>query len=83
MIILSGLPQFIISFLLACTELDTKWERYLLTVAYFFSYIPQVLTFHLYVQTSTFFLTEFYSTSLGKKFKQVMNIKVKKKTILK
>lgn len=56
MIILSALAELIISFSLACTELDTKWERYLLITAYFFSYTPQILTFHLYVQPSTFFV---------------------------
>jgi hypothetical protein len=82
MIILSALPQFIISFSLACTELDTKWVRYLLITAYFLSYIPQVLTFHLYVQSSTFFLTEFYLTNMGVILKRVMQhnkpIKAKK-----
>lgn len=75
MIILSALPQFIISFSLACTELDTRWERYLLTIAFFLCYIPQILTFHLYVQSSTYFLGEFYSTRMGQILKQIMNIK--------
>lgn len=74
MIILSALPQFIISFSLACTDLDTRWERYLLIIAFFFSYTPQILTFHLYVQPSTFFLTEFYSTNMGSSLKERMKI---------
>jgi len=83
MIILSALPQLIISFSLACTELDTKWERYLLITAYFFSYSPQMLTFHLYVAPSTFFLTEFYLTNIGAKLKQKMNIKHQQKLNIK
>jgi hypothetical protein len=73
MIIRSALPQFIISFSLACTQFNTKWIRYLLIIAYFLSYIPQVLTFHLYVQPSTFFLMEFYSTKTGRLFKRIMH----------
>jgi len=79
MIILSALPQLIISFLLACTDFDIRWERYLLIIAYFFSYTPQILTFHLYVQPSTFFLNEFYSTNMGATLKKTMNVKVRKK----
>jgi len=82
MIILSALPQLIISFLLACTDFDIRWERYLLIIAYFFSYTPQILTFHLYVQPSTFFLHEFYSTNMGATFKKTMNVKVRKKAIV-
>ena len=72
-IIISALPQFIISFSLACTELDTKWQRYMLTAAYFLSYAPYIMTFHLYVQSSTFFSNEFYSTNMGKILKQQLN----------
>jgi len=80
MIILSALPQLIISFLLACTDFDIRWERYLLIIAYFFSYTPQILTFHLYVQPSTFFLNEFYSTNMGATLKKTMNVKIRKKS---
>ncbi len=83
MIILSALPQLIISFLLACTDLDIRWERYLLIIAYFFSYTPQILTFHLYVQPSTFFLDEFYLTKVGATLKQKMKIKARKKASFK
>ncbi len=78
MIISSALPQLIISFSLACTDLDIKWERYLLILGYFFSYTPQILTFHLYVQPSTFFMTEFYSTNVGLTLKRRMNVKSNK-----
>ncbi|CAF5115330.1 unnamed protein product, partial [Rotaria sp. Silwood1] len=45
-IILSALPQFIISFSLACTEfLDIPWQRYLVITAYFLSYLPQMTNY--------------------------------------
>jgi hypothetical protein len=65
-IIASALPQFIISFNFACTELNIAWQRYVLTTAYFLSYFPQILTFLLYVQPSTFYKSEFQLTQIGK-----------------
>lgn len=41
-IIISALPQLIVSFNFACTELNIAWQRYVLTVAYFLSYLPQI-----------------------------------------
>jgi hypothetical protein len=68
-IIASALPQLIISFYFACKELDIPWQRYILTVAYFLSYLPQTLTFLLYIQPSTFFKSEFHLTRIGKLLK--------------
>jgi hypothetical protein len=68
-IVLSGSPQFIISFSLACTELSIAWQRYTLTVAYFLSFLPQVLSYYLFIAPSTFYKDEFFLTSIGKKFK--------------
>jgi hypothetical protein len=68
-IIASALPQLIISFNLACTELHIPWQRYLLIVAYFLSYLPQILTFVLYIQPSTFYKSEFQLTRIGKLLK--------------
>jgi hypothetical protein len=65
-IIASALPQFIISFNFACTEPNIAWQRYILTVAYFLSYLPQILTFLLYVLPSTFYKSEFQLTRIGK-----------------
>jgi hypothetical protein len=65
-IIASALPQLIISFNFACKELHNPWQRYILTVAYFLSYLPQTLTFLLYIQPSTFFKSEFHVTLIGK-----------------
>lgn len=65
-IIVSALPQFIISFSFACTEMNSDWQRYALTTAYFVSYIPQILTFFLYIQPSTFYKSEFQLTRISK-----------------
>lgn len=64
-IILSALPQTILTFSLACTEL-TLWQRHMFIVAYLLSCTPQVLGFILYVLPSTIYKQEFSKTSLAK-----------------
>ncbi len=70
-IILSALPQTILTFSLACMELS-DWQRHALLVAYLFSYAPQILGFILYVLPSTNYKKEFSETLLGKRFSQWM-----------
>lgn len=65
-IILSSLPQTILSFSYACNGLDRSWQRYTLLAAYFFTYLPQMLGFILYVLPSTAFSEEFRQTIIGK-----------------
>lgn len=65
-IILSGLPQTILTFSLACTEL-TEWHRHTLVVTYLLSYAPQILGFTLYVLPSSSYKKEFGETSLAKR----------------
>ena len=67
-IILSALPQFIISFSLACTDFNQAWQRYSLTVAYFLSFTPQTLTYVLYIRPSSLFKEEFANTRIGCKW---------------
>jgi hypothetical protein len=64
-IILSALPQLLLTFSLACTEL-IEWQRHLLLCAYLVSYAPQVLSFILYVLPSTSYKKEFGETSVAK-----------------
>jgi hypothetical protein len=66
-IILSGLPQIIISSSFSCMELS-DWQRHLLCIAYFLSYAPQVLGFVLFVVPSTSYMKEFQQTHLSKMF---------------
>jgi hypothetical protein len=64
-IILSALPQTILTFSLACTELNI-WQRHTLIIAYLLSYTPQILGFILYVLPSTTYKKEFSETSIAK-----------------
>jgi hypothetical protein len=66
-IILSALPQTILTFSLACMELS-DWQRHALLVAYLLSYAPQILGFILYVLPSTTYKKGLSETFLGKKF---------------
>ena len=66
-IILSALPQTILTFSLACTQM-TNWQRHLLLISYLFSYTPQILGFILFVIPSSTFKQEFLETQLGKKY---------------
>jgi hypothetical protein len=65
-IVLSTLPQAILTFSFACTQLN-DWQRHTLLGSYLLSYAPQVLGFILYVLPSTNYKKEFYETSIGKK----------------
>jgi hypothetical protein len=64
-LILSILPQGILSFSVACTELK-HWQRYILLITYFLSYIPPMLGFILQVLPSSGYTTEFKESSIGK-----------------
>ena len=81
-IIVSALPQLVLSFSLACTQLR-EWQRHTLVAAYLLSYGPQVLGFILFVLPSRGFTKEFRETSIGKMFallfeltSQQQNVKV-------
>ncbi|CAF0981912.1 unnamed protein product [Didymodactylos carnosus] len=64
-IVLSSLPQIIVSFSLACTPVtEISWMRYSLLITYFLSYIPQLLGFILYVLPSTAYKQEFKETTI-------------------
>jgi hypothetical protein len=66
-IVLSGLPQAIVSFSFACVQLAT-WQQHTLLIAYFLSYAPQLLGFVLFVLPSTTYVQEFRATDLSKIF---------------
>jgi hypothetical protein len=82
-IVLSTLPQAILTFSLACIQLS-DWQRHTLLGSYLLSYAPQVLGFILYVLPSTSYKKEFYETLIGKKsLKWMLNKKKSENTILK
>ncbi|CAF1613955.1 unnamed protein product [Didymodactylos carnosus] len=71
-IVLSSVPQAILSFTYACTELKQTWQRYILLSTYFLSYVPQILGFILYVLPSSAYKTEFQQTFIERSFKVIL-----------
>jgi len=61
---LFALPQFIFSFSLACKEFKVNWQRYLLIISYFLTYLPQVISYKLYISPSSFYKEEFNAAKL-------------------
>ena len=79
-IVLSSLPQTILSFSYACRESSQSWQRYTLLVAYFLSYLLQMFEFIIYVLPSTTCFEEFRQTIIGKRLlrkQQQRNAKTK------
>ncbi len=68
---LFSLPQLIISFSLSCQEFKIDWQRYLLIIFYFVLYLPQVLSYKLYVSPSSFYKEEFHATKLNQRILQL------------
>ncbi|CAF1314306.1 unnamed protein product [Rotaria sordida] len=66
-IVLSSLPQTILSFTLACTQLN-DWKRHSLLAASLLFYTPQILGFVLHVLPSTHYKKEFSQTFIGSRF---------------
>jgi hypothetical protein len=62
---LFSLPLFVISFTLYCRNLETSWVRYLLISSYFTSFIPQTISFMLYVFPSSFYSSEWHATKMS------------------
>jgi hypothetical protein len=77
---LFSLPQFILSFSLACQEFKVNWQRYLLIISYFITYLPQVFSFKLYVSPSKFYKDEFYATKLNKKIQEWRKLLISNET---
>jgi hypothetical protein len=71
--IISSLPNVILAFSLACTQMNNL-QQHILLIAYLFSYIPSMLGFIVYVLPSRMYKKEFLKTSLGKKCFEKMTI---------
>lgn len=65
-IVLSALPQTVLTFNLACIRLS-HWKRHSLLAATLVSYSPQMFGFLLYVLPSTNYKKEFQLTSIGRR----------------
>jgi hypothetical protein len=63
---LFSLPLFVISFTLYCQNLESSQVRYLLIASYFTSFIPQLISFMLYILPSSFYSTQWHSTKMSK-----------------
>ncbi|UJR07875.1 hypothetical protein I4U23_012157 [Adineta vaga] len=64
---LFSMPIFIASFSLGCQNLENNPIRYLLIVLYFISFIPQMITFFLYVYPSSLYFNEWRLTNIGQR----------------
>jgi hypothetical protein len=62
---LFSLPLFIISFSLGCRNIENHPIRYALIVFNFVSFIPQIITFFLYVYPSSLYFNEWRLTRIG------------------
>ena len=62
---LFSMPLFIVSFSLGCQNLENNPLRYLLITFYFLSFIPQMMTFFLYVYPSSLYWNEWCTTTIG------------------
>lgn len=80
-IILSALSQAIFTFSFACTQLNDL-QRHILLCSYILLFVPQVLSFILYVLPSTSYKSEFFKTLLSKNSVKWMLTKKKNKTII-
>jgi hypothetical protein len=65
-IVLSALPQALVSSSLACSQLSS-WKQHTLLVSVVLTYVPQILGFILYVLPSSAYKKEFGETAIGKK----------------
>lgn len=63
---LFSLPFFIASSSLKCQNLHGTSVRYLLMISYFTIYIPQLITFLLYISPSSFYHGEWQNTRISK-----------------
>ena len=61
---LFSLPLFIASLLLVCQTIETNPIRYLLIISYFTSFIPQVISFSLYISPSSLYSQEWQMTAI-------------------
>jgi hypothetical protein len=64
---LFSLPLFIASILLVCQTIETSPLRYLLIISYFTSFIPQLISFFLYISPSSLYFKEWHATNMSKR----------------
>jgi hypothetical protein len=62
-----SLPFFIASFSMACQNFHGSRLRYLLITSYMTTFIPQLISFFLYISPSSFYLNEWHETKISKR----------------
>jgi hypothetical protein len=67
------LPQIIFASTMACRDFSSTVIRYSFILSFFVSFTPQVISFLLYVRSSSVYYARFRSTSLGKKMMSYWN----------
>jgi hypothetical protein len=60
------LPLFVIGFSFECHNLENNSLRYLLISCYFITFIPQMVTFLLYIYPSSFYWKQWQTTTISK-----------------
>ena len=61
---LFSVPLFLATFILNCQHLETSPVRYLLMFSYLVSFVPQSISFLLYISTSSFYSKEWHNTRM-------------------
>jgi hypothetical protein len=64
---LFSIPVLIVSYSLICQTIETSPLRYLLIASELASFIPQVISFFLYISPSSFYSREWRATNMSKR----------------
>ncbi|CAF1172606.1 unnamed protein product, partial [Didymodactylos carnosus] len=68
LMILCSLPQLLAGFILSCDTWNIVWLKHFIISLYYFAYIPQLLTFFLFIQPSRIYKQAFKQSQIGKLF---------------
>ncbi|CAF0816639.1 unnamed protein product [Adineta ricciae] len=79
---LFSLPLFITSLTLACQTIETSSIRYLIIISYFITFIPQLISFFLYVSPSSLYSHEWHATDLSKRLTMLRYFRRSTKTAI-
>jgi hypothetical protein len=72
--IVCSTPQLLVSFATRCYDWDSMVRRKLIVIVYFISFLPQILTFCLYILSSKRYKSVFAKSKWAKLFPTVLNV---------
>ena len=72
---LFSLPLFIASILLVCQTIERNPIRYLLIISYFTAFIPQAISFLLYISPSSLYSQEWQMTHIHRRLARIKGIR--------